>query len=62
MKQNKYERCIYPGCIGNVLPGKTTNRLCSKHTSQLEFLIWALNNIIIEKEKKTESGIILPNR
>lgn len=62
MKQNRYGRCRFPGCDGNLLPGKSKEDLCIRHTEQLRFIAWALENILLRDESKTSSGIILPRK
>ena len=58
----RQEWCPVPGCdkyvaIGSKIP------LCRKHVLDLNFLMWALENVKFpdkEDKKKTKSGLILP--
>jgi hypothetical protein len=62
MKKNLYGRCQFPGCDGNIVPGKSVANLCIRHSEMLRFLVWAIKNITVTKEPKTDSGIIIPSR
>ena len=50
MSKDRYEKCKYPGCIGNIVPGKTMKDLCIKHTDLLVFFVWCLKNVQVQKE------------
>ena len=59
----KYELCKVPNCSGWVTDKGKRYGLCNKHTSELEFFTWALNNIKISDkidEIRTKSGLIIP--
>jgi len=60
MSKDRYEKCTYPGCQGNIVPGKTIDGLCIKHTDLLQFFAWCLENIKIKQDNVTKSGLILP--
>ena len=60
-KIKRQEWCSVPGCdkyiaIDSKIP------LCRKHILDLNFFVWALENVKFndEDKKKTKSGLILP--
>lgn len=55
----KYGRCKYPECAGNVIEAKELG-LCKKHMELLKFFLWALENVKMKDSKTTNSGLVLP--
>ena len=55
--------CVIPNCgrDGLVVREKEKIYLCRIHLDSFYFLMWALDNVILTKEKKTDSGLILPS-
>lgn len=51
--------CSFPGC--DKYHHENKYKLCRKHEEMLRFFIWMLNNVKIEEESKTKSGLILPH-
>jgi hypothetical protein len=54
----KYGLCKFPECAGFDKGGKYG--LCRKHEEMMKFFIWMLENIKVQDEQKTKSGLILP--
>lgn len=53
---DRYDKCIYPECVGKIVNGKSINGLCIKHSDFLKFFIWALDNIQIRNEEESEKS------
>jgi len=51
---SKYDKCVYPDCIRNVVSSKSIHGLCIKHSDLLNFFIWALDNIRVNNVEKQE--------
>ncbi len=45
-------KCVYPGCSGHVKYNKSLGGLCKKHSEQLRFLLWVLDNIQLNTEER----------
>ena len=52
--------CSIPNCGGDSIMDKEDIHLCKKHVDTMHFFIWALDHLTLNKEKKTDSGLILP--
>lgn len=58
-QQVKMATCIVPQCGGHFVLEEGKLPLCSKHMDYLNFLVWALPRIRIEKQVGP-GGIVLP--
>lgn len=56
MSKNTYDKCVYPECLGNVVPGKTIGNLCIKHSDLLKFFVWSLDNMRVEPEESNNEA------
>ena len=50
-----YDKCKYPECIGNVIPNKTFEGLCARHSEMLKFFFWALESIRVNSKEKIDN-------
>jgi hypothetical protein len=55
-----YEMCRAPDCSGKVTQQGEKFGLCNRHLDMLKFVLWAIDNIKMRGDKKTDSGLILP--
>jgi len=55
----KYGHCPVPNCERRIISGRSPHGLCPHHEELLDFLLFILPRIRVERGK-TESGLVLP--
>ena len=55
----KYGHCPVPSCKRRLIPGQSPHGLCPHHEELLDFLLFILPHIRVERGK-TSSGLVLP--